>query len=110
MPINFYELEKLSSDEIAKILKRSEIDISEFQQQVVPIIKNVQDRGDLALLEYNEKFDQAKMTPQQLKVTEAEFEQARKNLDPEIKAVIEKSAVNIKKFHEAQMPEETKLS
>jgi histidinol dehydrogenase len=106
MQINFYELEKLPESETAKLFKRSELDIAELQKQVLPIIQDVRERGDLALIEYNEKFDKAKMTAEQLKVTEAEFEQARNNLDPEVKKVIEISATNIKKFHQAQIPEE----
>jgi histidinol dehydrogenase len=106
MQINFYELEKLSQSEIEQIFKRSELDIADLQKAVQPIIQNVQERGDLALLEYNEKFDKAEMTARQLKVTQAEFAQARKNLDPKIKEVIETSYANIKKFHQAQMPEE----
>jgi histidinol dehydrogenase len=106
MQINFYELEKLPESETAKLFKRSELDIAELQKQVLPIIQDVRERGDLALIEYNEKFDKAKMTAEQLKVTEAEFEQARNNLDPEVKKVIEISAANIKKFHQAQIPEE----
>ena len=106
MQINLYDLEKLSQSEIAKIFQRSELDIAELQKVVQPIIQDVRDRGDLALIEYNAKFDKAKMMVDQLKVTEAEFEQARNNLDPEVKKVIEISAANIKKFHQAQMPEE----
>lgn len=106
MKINFYELEKLSKFEIAQLFKRSEIDIAELHKLVQPIIQDVHDRGDMAIIEYNEKFDKAKMMPHQLKVTEAEFEQARNNLDPEVKKVIESSATNIKKYHQAQMPDE----
>ncbi len=106
MNINLYTLDTLSPSEIAQLCKRSEMDISELQKQVHPIIQNVRDNGDLALIEYNKKFDKATMTVDQLKVTEAEFEHARNNLDPEIKAVIQASAKNIKKFHNAQMPEE----
>jgi len=106
MQINFYELEKLSQSEMLKLFKRSELDIAGLQQQVLPIIEDVRDRGDLALIEYNEKLDKAKMTVEQLKVNEAEFEQARNNLDPKVKEVIEISAANINKFHQAQMPEE----
>jgi len=106
MKINFYELEQLSPTETAKLFKRSELDIAALQQTVQPIIQAVRDQGDAALIEYNEKFDKAKMTVAQLKVTEAEFEQARQNLDPKIKEVIQISAANIKKFHQAQMPED----
>lgn len=106
MNINLYELDKLSTAETAQLFRRSEIDISGFKAVVQPIIDAVAERGDQALVEYNEKFDKVSMLPAQLKVTEAEFEQARHTLDPEIKAVIETSAKNIKKFHQAQMPEE----
>jgi histidinol dehydrogenase len=106
MQINLYDLEKLSQSEIAQLFKRSELDIAELQKVVQPVIQDVLQRGDLALLAYNEKFDKAKMTVDQLKVTDTEFEQARNNLDPEIKKVIEISAANIKKFHQAQMPEQ----
>lgn len=105
MQINFYDLEKLSAAEIAQLFKRSELDIAELQKSVHPIIQDVRERGDIALVEYNEKFDKAKMSVEQLRVTEAEFTQARNNLDPEVKKVIEISAINIKKFHHAQMPE-----
>lgn len=106
MKINVYDLKNLSQAEINNILRRSETDIENFQATVKPIIQSVVEKGDQALLEYNEKFDRAKMEASQLKATEAEFEQAKRNLEPEIKEVIEISARNIKKFHHAQMPEE----
>ncbi len=106
MKINVYDLKNLSQAEIDKILRRSETDIENFQTTVRPIIQAVVEKGDQALLEYNEKFDRAQMVATQLKATEAEFEQAKRNLEPEIKEVIEISAKNIKKFHHAQMPEE----
>ena len=71
MNINLYTLDTLSPSEIAQLCKRSEMDISELQKQVQPIIQNVRDNGDLALIEYNKKFDKATMTVDQLKVTEA---------------------------------------
>ncbi len=106
MKINFYELEQLSPTKTAQLFKRSELDIAALQSTVQPIIQAVRDQGDAALIKYNEEFDKAKMTVMQLKVTEAEFEQARQNLDPKIKEVIQISAANIKKFHQAQMPED----
>ncbi len=106
MSINFYELEKLSQSEITQLFKRSELDIADLQKLVQPIIQEVRDRGDQALIEYNKKFDKANMTVTQLKVNEAEFEQARYHLDSEVKKVIETSATNIEKFHQAQIPEE----
>ncbi|MDM8517015.1 histidinol dehydrogenase [Desulfobacterales bacterium HSG16] len=106
MQINYYELTKLSEQEIAKISRRSETDIEDIQEAIKPVIKDVAEKGDLALIEYCEKFDKVILSPDQIKVTEEEFAIAEKNLDPSIKKVIEASAENIKKFHKAQMPEE----
>jgi len=106
MKINVYELERLSCGEIAKLFKRSEIDIAELQKVVSPIIQAVQERGDAALVQYNEELDKVKMPIEQLKVSAAEFAQARQTLDPQVKEVIEASAKNIKKLHQAQLPVE----
>lgn len=106
MKINFYKLENLSKAEICRLLDRSEIDIQRFQETVLPIIQDVKEKGDSALLHYNSKFDGVDINGLQLKVSEEEFFFARQNLDSSIKEVIEKSADNIKKFHLAQMPNE----
>ena len=106
MQINFYDLKKLSKVEISKILRRSELDIESFQDVVRPIIQDVREKGDQAIIDYCHKFDNVLMSPSDLKVTEEEFDQAKKNLDSAIKDVIEISARNIRKFHQAQMPEE----
>ncbi len=106
MKINRYILNQLSAEEYAQLLRRSEIDISALQDIVRPIIQKVKQQGDQALLDYSFQFDKANMTATQLKVTAEEFAQARDRLDPELKTVIQTSAANIRKYHQAQLPEE----
>lgn len=106
MKINHYILANMSSAEISQLLRRSEIDIAELQDIVRPIILDVKERGDTALVEYNYKFDKVSMETSQLKATKEDFARARDNLDFSIKEVIEAAAKNIKKYHHAQMPEE----
>jgi histidinol dehydrogenase len=106
MKINVYELEKMSAEQIEKVLRRSEIDIEQYQEAIRPVINDVAQKGDAALVEYCEKFDKVTLSIADLKVSEAEFAEAEKNLEPEIKEVIRISYENIKKFHEAQMPED----
>lgn len=106
MTINFREYDKLDENAIGKILRRSETDIEDIQNVVRPVVDDVARRGDRALVEYTEKFDNVKLSPENLKVTEEEFDAAERGLDSSMKAVIEKSAENIRKFHQAQMPEE----
>lgn len=106
MKINFHHLEKLTPAERQKILRRSETDISTLIETVRPILDGVRRQGDQALLEYSEKFDGVTLSASDLKVTPEEFARAEQNLEPEVKEVIETSARNIRKFHQAQMPEE----
>jgi histidinol dehydrogenase len=107
MNINIYSLAQMSQDAIDKILRRSETDIEELQASIRPIIDEVKTRGDAALVDFNNKFDASvQMNAAQLKATPDEFARARANLDPEIQTVIRRAAANIKKFHQAQMPEE----
>ncbi len=106
MKINFYDLINLSEKEISQIYQRAEIDIQQLQDVVRPVIQDVQKNGDLAIIEYCQKFDKVKMNVTDMKVTEEEFEEAITKLDPKIKEVIKISAKNIKKFHQKQLPEE----
>ncbi|MBR5808704.1 MAG: histidinol dehydrogenase [Clostridia bacterium] len=94
-----------------KILKYGEVENKDIFSRVVPtvnvedivtdIIKNVRENGDKALFEYCEKFDGAKLTS--LLVSKEEIEEAYASVEPEFIKVLEKAAINIRKFHEKQV-------
>ena len=75
-----------------------EIDVSAV---VAEIIDTVRTRGDAALLEYNEKFEKAKLTA--LEVSAEEMDAALKATDPAFLAILERAAANIRAFHEKQL-------
>ena len=106
MDIQLYDLETLSPTQRTTLLRRAEVDIAALQDTVRPILGAVRDRGDAALLEFTERFDGVTLTADQLRVTDEEFERARNQIDPAVREAIEVSAANIRKFHEAQMPED----
>ncbi len=64
------------------------------------ILADVRERGDEALLEYTERFDGVRLYA--LEVTPEETEAALAKTDPRLLAVLERSAANIRRFHEAQ--------
>ena len=68
---------------------------------VSEIIDNVKKNGDKALFEYCEKFDKASLTS--LEVSAEEIEEAFQLVEPKFIEIIEKAAVNIRKFHEKQV-------
>ena len=94
-----------------KILKRNEVNDNEIfarfnpqtnvQDIVTEIIENVKANGDKALFEYCEKFDKAKVDS--LLVTKEEIEEATKQVEPKFLEILQKAAINIRKFHEKQV-------
>ena len=94
-----------------KILKYGEVANKDIFARVTPtfnveeivadIIANVRESGDKALLEYTAKFDGASLTA--LAVTPEEIDEAVALVEPRFLEVLEKAAVNIRKFHEKQV-------
>lgn len=70
-------------------------------QAVAEIIGTVAQRGDDALREMALKFDGAEID--ELRVTQKEIEEAASRIDKKVADAIEKAAVNIAKFHKAQL-------
>lgn len=70
---------------------------------VNPIIKDIRDRGDAALLEYTHKFEKA--TSLTSPVLKAPFPPSLMQLPPETIEAIDISYENIRKFHAAQATE-----
>lgn len=106
MKIQVKKWKDIPQSERAKIFKRSEQNINDVFPVVQEIIDHVKKDGDKALLHYNEKFLGIPSTDNYLKVTEEEFKKAELSLTTEVKEAIKFSIDNIKKFHEAQKPEE----
>jgi len=104
MKVNRYLLSDMSREQVAALLRRSEVDISAYREVVQPIIEDVRTRGDAALIEHTARLDRATLAPGGIKVSEAEFQAAEAALPEDIKADIIRSAANIRKFHQAQMP------
>ena len=64
------------------------------------IIADVRANGDKALFAYSRKFDKNDL--KELAVSQAEWEEGLAAVGPELKGIIERAAVNIRTFHEAQ--------
>ncbi len=85
------------------LLKRSPNNYSQYEETVNEILANVKENGDKALFEYTLKFDKFQLTPENIRVTEEELQEAYAQMDPELVEVIRKSAANIRAFHEKQL-------
>ena len=73
---------------------------------VAGIIADVRARGDEAVLELTEKFDRIKLTPDTMRVTADEVEEAAAQVAPDVRAALELAADRITAYHSRQMPED----
>jgi histidinol dehydrogenase len=71
---------------------------------VASIIARVRAEGDGALCAYTQQFDHLTLSPQTLRVTEAEIDEARARVAPDLLAALDLAATRIEAFHSAQMP------
>ena len=98
---------KLSPESIQEItgtlLKRSPSQYTQYEDTVNEILKNIRENRDNALFEYTAKFDGFTLTPDNIRVTKSEIEEAYTKLDPEYIEVIRKAAANISDFHTKQL-------
>lgn len=72
----------------------------EVSNSVRDILAEVRERGDAAVHEFTQKFDD--VTQDDLRVTESEIEAATGELDDEEREVIDATIANVRAFHEEQ--------
>jgi len=77
---------------------------AEAEEVVRPILTEVREKGDTALLEYARRFDGASLTPGTLRVTPDEVKQAFDHLQPEAIEALRLAAARIDHFHRRQLP------
>lgn len=98
------ELSKETKQSILNdLLKRSPNNYSQYEATVNEIIEKVKTEGDKALFDYTLKFDKFALTPENIRVTREEIEEAYERLDAGLVEVIRKSAENIRAFHAKQL-------
>ncbi|NVK74178.1 MAG: histidinol dehydrogenase [Oceanospirillaceae bacterium] len=107
--VSVWELDALSSEARQLLLKRTESDLSDYLNNVRPIVEQVKQHGDKALLEFTSKFDGVSLSLDQLKVTEDEFVAAEQSIDEATRESICFAASNIRRYHESQKPGEMTL-
>ncbi|MBN1456972.1 MAG: histidinol dehydrogenase [Sedimentisphaerales bacterium] len=67
---------------------------------VAKIIENVWKNKDKAVIEYTEKFDGVKLTPDQLRISLEDLKKAHDEIDPDLLKTIKQSIANVKKYQQ----------
>ena len=103
-PPRIHVLADLSASERDTLLSRAEDDLAPFMNKVAPVIEAVRSEGDAALVCYAREFDGAAI--ERIAATPEDFDAAFAALDPALIETLRYAADNIRRFHEAQRPQE----
>jgi len=69
------------------------------------ILTDLRERGDAALIDITERFDRIRLTPETLRISEAEIATAAVRCPPEVVTALEFAAGRIEAYHRRQLPE-----
>src|SRR5712692_4502038 len=86
------------SEQIQKLIGSSSLFNAVIEERTRAIVEAVRTRGDAALIEFTEKFDGAKLTPERLEVSTAELLNASLKADEQLRAAMAVAAKNIERF------------
>jgi histidinol dehydrogenase len=64
------------------------------------IIDEVRKKGDRAVCDFTEKFDKVPLTPEKMRVSESEMEQAFQQTSPELRKAIQTAIDNVRRYQE----------
>ncbi len=89
-------------DILTELLQRSPNQYTEYEASVNAIIADVRGRRDEAVFDYTKRFDGADLSAETVEVTEDEFEEAYRLVEPKLLEVMRKAKENIRIYHEKQ--------
>lgn len=96
-----------SSVQWPQLCQRPAMELDFLESSVKNILARVKKSCDAALKEFSLQFDKAKI--ENLRVSQAEVDEAITKVSNELKSAIKQAAINIQKFHEAQLKESSKI-
>ncbi|KAI7898582.1 histidinol dehydrogenase-domain-containing protein [Cokeromyces recurvatus] len=99
-----FTLDDITEEKRRELLLRPIIDSTEIINRVTPIMQQVRQGGDSAVLNFTRQFDRVELDSVTIK---APFDPAAMEIDPITKRAIDHAYDNIYKFHEAQLEKET---
>jgi len=97
------------SKKLQDIYNRSLPRSRRIKEKVERILEDVRLQGDDALIRYTKKFDKVKLSPRNLRVSEAEISSAYQNIDPDFVNCLKTIIENISRFYRRQIKKSWKI-
>lgn len=93
-----------STAELRRALPRGGLDVDAVLPPVAPVVEAVRHRGAAAANEYSERFDG--VVPASVRVPDSILGASLAALEPTVRAALEEAIARVRKFHEAQVPDD----
>lgn len=93
--------------EIKECLLRPQLKQGNLKELVLKVANEIKDRGDIALMEYTQRFDHVNLKT--LPLSADDISKAASLVSEPLKEAIKTAAVNIQRFHESQKMESVKI-
>ncbi|HEY9713736.1 MAG TPA: histidinol dehydrogenase [Chroococcales cyanobacterium] len=100
--IAIHELNKMSQEELKKLMKRAHEDIDQVKPKVEEIIQSVRSSGDAALVRFTREWDDPEYEQSRLVVTENDIAEAYKKTPIATIERIKEQITLSRRFHEQQ--------
>ncbi len=88
---------------LSDLLKRDPNNYAEYGDAVQKIVDDVKEKKDEALFAYTKKFDKADINAANVRVTEAEIQEAMEAVEPRLLEIMKKAMDNIRDYHQMQV-------
>ena len=95
--------EALGEDGSSVFLRNSSLGYEEKEKDVAAIVEDVRQNGDKALFDYERRFDRAQLNSDNIRVTQAQIDEAYDAVDDELIEIMRRSLHNICNYHEKQL-------
>ena len=96
-------------DSLEKLLKKKRLRKNRIHEKVAKILKNINENGDSALVEYTKNFDKVKISSKELRISESEISAAFNELDSAIISAFKIAIDNVTKFYKHKLPKPTRV-
>ncbi|MDO4312926.1 MAG: histidinol dehydrogenase [Eubacteriales bacterium] len=93
---------KAKQNLLEDLLKRSPNSYGQYEKSVAEILEHVKRDKDKALFAYTSQFDHAEISASNVRVTEAEIQEAYREAGEELIRIIRRAMENIRTYHEKQ--------
>ncbi|TKJ45716.1 histidinol dehydrogenase [Candidatus Aerophobetes bacterium Ae_b3a] len=96
----------LDKDEYQRILRRAAVKTESILSVIIPIVKEVEKRGDAAVTKFTAQFDGVDLAPKDFQVSQKRVKAAYEKVSPELIVSLKKMHQQVWDFHQRQKRED----